>query len=110
MCIYVFIYAFEFSTVYFSCGSSISNNRGRRDAYRRLPGDENYDPRTLYLPPSFLKSLSGGQVVNLCFVLFIHLFYFLFFLRNVCLLLIFNLNYYLWTIASVVGVQVETYG
>lgn len=34
---------------------------GRRDACRRLPGDANYDPRTLYLPPSFLKSLSGGQ-------------------------------------------------
>ncbi|XXG53994.1 hypothetical protein AAC387_Pa03g1985 [Persea americana] len=34
---------------------------GRRDACRRLPGDENYDPRTLYLPPIFLKSLSGGQ-------------------------------------------------
>lgn len=85
MCTYVFIYAFELSTVYFSCGSSISNNRGRRDAYRRLPGDENYDPRTLYLPPSFLKSLSGGQVVNLCFVLFIHLFYFLFFFEK-CML------------------------
>ncbi|KAL5983572.1 hypothetical protein ACLOJK_017660 [Asimina triloba] len=27
----------------------------------RLPGDLNYDPRTLFLPPSFLKSLSGGQ-------------------------------------------------
>ncbi|KAF7818144.1 DNA mismatch repair protein MSH6 [Senna tora] len=34
---------------------------GRRDAKRRRPGDENYDPRTLYLPPDFLKSLSDGQ-------------------------------------------------
>ncbi|KAK6937293.1 DNA mismatch repair protein MutS, connector domain [Dillenia turbinata] len=32
-----------------------------RDAKRRRPGDENYDPRTLYLPPDFLRSLSGGQ-------------------------------------------------
>ncbi|KAK9282095.1 hypothetical protein L1049_005007 [Liquidambar formosana] len=34
---------------------------GRRDANRRRPGDVNYDPRTLFLPPDFLKSLSGGQ-------------------------------------------------
>ncbi|XP_008235198.1 PREDICTED: DNA mismatch repair protein MSH6 [Prunus mume] len=34
---------------------------GRRDAKKRFPGDANYDPRTLYLPPDFLKSLSGGQ-------------------------------------------------
>ncbi|PWA96876.1 MUTS-like protein (chloroplast) [Artemisia annua] len=33
----------------------------RRDANKRSPEDENYDPRTLYLPPTFLKSLSGGQ-------------------------------------------------
>uniref|UniRef100_A0A2N9H285 DNA mismatch repair protein n=1 Tax=Fagus sylvatica TaxID=28930 RepID=A0A2N9H285_FAGSY len=33
----------------------------RRDAKRRRPGDANYDPRTLYLPSDFLKSLSGGQ-------------------------------------------------
>ncbi|XP_062143527.1 DNA mismatch repair protein MSH6 [Alnus glutinosa] len=33
----------------------------RRDAKRRRPGEANYDPRTLYLPPDFLKSLSGGQ-------------------------------------------------
>ncbi|BBH10460.1 MUTS homolog 6 [Prunus dulcis] len=33
----------------------------RRDAKKRFPGDANYDPRTLYLPPDFLKSLSGGQ-------------------------------------------------
>ncbi|BFG43493.1 hypothetical protein CerSpe_297670 [Prunus speciosa] len=33
----------------------------RRDAKKRCPGDANYDPRTLYLPPDFLKSLSGGQ-------------------------------------------------
>ncbi|XP_057966669.1 DNA mismatch repair protein MSH6 isoform X2 [Malania oleifera] len=32
-----------------------------RDAKRRRPGHENYDPKTLYLPPDFLKSLSGGQ-------------------------------------------------
>ncbi|XP_077230446.1 MUTS homolog 6 [Tasmannia lanceolata] len=34
---------------------------GRKDADGRLPGDVNYDPRTLYLPQNFLKSLSGGQ-------------------------------------------------
>ncbi|KAF7804917.1 DNA mismatch repair protein MSH6 [Senna tora] len=33
----------------------------RKDAKRRGPGDENYDPKTLYLPPGFLKSLSDGQ-------------------------------------------------
>lgn len=33
----------------------------RRDAKKRRPEDANYDPRTLYLPPDFLKSLSGGQ-------------------------------------------------
>ncbi|KAF5741530.1 DNA mismatch repair protein MSH6 [Tripterygium wilfordii] len=33
----------------------------RRDANRRRPGDENYDPKTLYLPSDFLKKLSGGQ-------------------------------------------------
>lgn len=33
----------------------------RRDANRRCPGDVNYDPTTLYLPPDFVKSLSGGQ-------------------------------------------------
>ncbi|KAG8663592.1 hypothetical protein MANES_01G227200v8 [Manihot esculenta] len=33
----------------------------QRDAKRRRPGDAHYDPRTLYLPPNFVKSLSGGQ-------------------------------------------------
>lgn len=33
----------------------------RRDANKRRPGDVNYDPRTLHLPPNFLKSLTGGQ-------------------------------------------------
>ncbi|KAM1058270.1 hypothetical protein EV2_032353 [Malus domestica] len=33
----------------------------RMDAKRRSLGDASYDPRTLYLPPGFLKSLSGGQ-------------------------------------------------
>ncbi|XAR61404.1 hypothetical protein NMG60_11035096 [Bertholletia excelsa] len=33
----------------------------RRDANRKRPGDLNYDPKTLYLPPDFLKSLTGGQ-------------------------------------------------
>jgi len=37
-------------------------NRDRRDAKRRRPTDENYDPRTLYLPPDFVKKLTGGQV------------------------------------------------
>ncbi|KAH1195676.1 DNA mismatch repair protein MSH6 [Glycine max] len=31
------------------------------DAKRRRPGDENYDSRTIYLPPDFLRSLSDGQ-------------------------------------------------
>ncbi|CAL1379465.1 unnamed protein product [Linum trigynum] len=34
---------------------------GRRDAKRRLPTDVDYDARTLYLPPDFVRSLSGGQ-------------------------------------------------
>lgn len=38
--------------------------RDRRDAKRRHPGDENYDSRTLYLPPDFLRSLSDGQVIT----------------------------------------------
>lgn len=33
----------------------------RRDARRRRPGEDNYDPRTLYLPPDFVKGLTGGQ-------------------------------------------------
>ncbi|KAK8540982.1 hypothetical protein V6N13_061030 [Hibiscus sabdariffa] len=33
----------------------------RRDANRKRPGDVNYNPKTLYLPPDFLKNLSGGQ-------------------------------------------------
>ncbi|WCJ22309.1 DNA mismatch repair protein MSH6 [Euphorbia peplus] len=33
----------------------------RRDARKRCPGDEGYDSRTLYLPPNFVNSLSGGQ-------------------------------------------------
>ncbi|XP_028797259.1 DNA mismatch repair protein MSH6 [Neltuma alba] len=33
----------------------------RKDAKRRRPGDKNYDPKTLYLPPDFLKRLSDGQ-------------------------------------------------
>lgn len=37
-------------------------SRDRRDAKRRRPTDENYDPRTLYLPPDFVKRLTGGQV------------------------------------------------
>ncbi|KAH9730726.1 DNA mismatch repair protein MSH6 [Citrus sinensis] len=32
-----------------------------RDAKRRRPGDVYYDPRTLYLPPDFLRNLSEGQ-------------------------------------------------
>ncbi|KAL8142654.1 hypothetical protein V2J09_015686, partial [Rumex salicifolius] len=35
--------------------------RDRRDANRRCPGDENYDPRTLFLPSNFVKGLSSGQ-------------------------------------------------
>ncbi|CAI0425114.1 unnamed protein product [Linum tenue] len=37
------------------------SNSGRRDAKRRLPTDVDYDARTLYLPPDFVRSLSGGQ-------------------------------------------------
>ncbi|KAK2649644.1 hypothetical protein Ddye_017133 [Dipteronia dyeriana] len=33
----------------------------RRDANGRRPEDVNYDPRTLYLPPDFVRSLSDGQ-------------------------------------------------
>ncbi|CAN1353026.1 DNA mismatch repair protein MSH6 [Linum perenne] len=33
----------------------------RRDAKKRLPTDIDYDPKTLYLPPDFVRSLSGGQ-------------------------------------------------
>ncbi|XP_045796894.1 DNA mismatch repair protein MSH6 [Trifolium pratense] len=35
--------------------------KDRRDAKRRRPGDENYDSRTLYLPPDFVRGLSDGQ-------------------------------------------------
>ncbi|KAL7151089.1 hypothetical protein ABFS83_04G007600 [Erythranthe nasuta] len=35
--------------------------KNRKDAEGRRPGDVNYDPRTLYLPPSFVKGLTGGQ-------------------------------------------------
>ncbi|KAK1401140.1 hypothetical protein POM88_000745 [Heracleum sosnowskyi] len=35
--------------------------KNRRDANKRRPGDENYHPKTLYLPPQFLNSLTGGQ-------------------------------------------------
>eukprot|EP00899_Mesostigma_viride_P023184 jgi/Mesvir1/404/Mv11296-RA.1 len=35
--------------------------RNVRDAQKRAPGDEGYDPRTLYVPPAFLKELSPGQ-------------------------------------------------
>lgn len=34
---------------------------GRKDANQRCPGDVNYDPKTLYLAPAFLKGLTGGQ-------------------------------------------------
>ncbi|KAL2922298.1 Chloride channel protein CLC-f [Bienertia sinuspersici] len=37
--------------------------KDRRDASRRCPGDEDYDPKTLYLPPHFLKNQTGGQVI-----------------------------------------------
>lgn len=36
--------------------------KDRQDANRRRPGDADYDPKTLYLPPQFLKNLTGGQV------------------------------------------------
>lgn len=35
--------------------------KDRRDANRRRPGQVDYDPKTLYLPPEFLKGLSGCQ-------------------------------------------------
>ncbi|CAK7348411.1 unnamed protein product [Dovyalis caffra] len=31
------------------------------DAKRRHPGNVDYDPKTLHLPPEFVKSLTGGQ-------------------------------------------------
>lgn len=37
------------------------------DSKRRRPGAADYDPRTLYLPPQFLKNLTGGQVNMLTF-------------------------------------------
>ncbi|KAI4341663.1 hypothetical protein MLD38_026357 [Melastoma candidum] len=33
----------------------------RRDANKRRPGDADYDLKSLYLPPNFLKGLTGGQ-------------------------------------------------
>ncbi|XP_008451484.1 DNA mismatch repair protein MSH6 isoform X2 [Cucumis melo] len=33
----------------------------RKDANKRCPGDPDYDPKTLYLPPYFVKNLSDGQ-------------------------------------------------
>lgn len=42
--------------------------RERKDAHGRRPGDPDYDPKTLYLPQEFLKSLSGGQVVGFAFM------------------------------------------
>ncbi|KAL2929400.1 DNA mismatch repair protein MSH6 [Bienertia sinuspersici] len=30
--------------------------KDRRDANRRHPSDKDYDPKTLYLPPHFLKN------------------------------------------------------
>lgn len=48
-----------------TCPKLLSSGcRKRRDAKKRRPEDANYDPRTLYLPPDFLKSLSGGQVIT----------------------------------------------
>ncbi|EMS59893.1 DNA mismatch repair protein Msh6-1 [Triticum urartu] len=35
--------------------------QGRKDAKGRRPADPAYDPRTLFLPPQFLKNLTGGQ-------------------------------------------------
>uniref|UniRef100_A0A804UDM6 DNA mismatch repair protein n=1 Tax=Zea mays TaxID=4577 RepID=A0A804UDM6_MAIZE len=34
---------------------------GRKDAKGRRPGNPGFDPRTLLLPPQFLKNLTGGQ-------------------------------------------------
>eukprot|EP00897_Mesotaenium_endlicherianum_P000405 jgi/Mesen1/10365/ME000080S09754 len=35
--------------------------KDRKDAKGRRAGDPGYDPRTLYLPPSFVDKLTGGQ-------------------------------------------------
>ncbi|VAI32323.1 unnamed protein product [Triticum turgidum subsp. durum] len=40
--------------------------QGRKDAKGRRPADPTYDPRTLFLPPQFLKNLTGGQVICPC--------------------------------------------
>ncbi|XP_073263558.1 uncharacterized protein [Populus alba] len=37
-------------------------SKERRDAKRRRPGDVDYDPRTLYLPAEFAKSLTETMV------------------------------------------------
>ncbi|KAL2934415.1 DNA mismatch repair protein MSH6 [Bienertia sinuspersici] len=37
--------------------------KDRRDANRTRPGDKDYDPKTLHLPPLFLKNLTIGQVI-----------------------------------------------
>lgn len=67
---FIFVEVFSFLSGYsnwflckISIGTLFSLNRDRRDANRRRPGDENFDPRTLHLPPDFLKSLTGGQVI-----------------------------------------------
>lgn len=31
-----------------------------RDASKRAPNDENYDPRTLYVPETYIKSVTPG--------------------------------------------------
>lgn len=38
--------------------------RGHKDAKGRRPENPDYDPRTLFLPSHFLKSLTGGQVLS----------------------------------------------
>ncbi|KAJ4968076.1 hypothetical protein NE237_014777 [Protea cynaroides] len=39
-------------------------NLGHRDAERRSTGDVNYDPRSLHLPPDFLKGFISGQGID----------------------------------------------
>ena len=36
----------------------------RRDGRRRRPDDPNFDPTTVFVPESFLRTLTGGQVTN----------------------------------------------
>lgn len=78
----------------------ICTSRDRRDAKRSRPGDDDYDPKTLHLPPEFVKGLSGGQVIGIvCFLFWPYMMY-----------LLKQLNVILLYLETMVGVQVKAYG